>query len=460
MTEDFEDFAREERLFSDALRASAEVESFGPLPAGQFTRPRTPGRLAAWGKGIAAAAAAVVVVGGLAAVLWQLGGSATSASLPAEPASGAGGAAAPEAASAAASAQSAEDTKYSASRVQVGEWTQLTTPPLAARSDATGAWLDGKFYLVGGQLDRPCPPNASCLAPTELLRDGASYDPVTDTWQQIADAPVDLSASPPAVVAGRLYYQVGYGVTAGAYAYDAAQDRWSRIATPKGGGALVAAGDRLVSINYSDEVAGFDELYDADADTWTRLPDDPLGKSFNRGAIWVNGKLLLGAHKLVADPGSEEPSLVQLAELDLDTMRWTKLSTLDVLSGFSAAVGGLVIFPTPGSADGGEVNNWGRSYPMGGIYDVGTGDWAELPDGLPSSDGVTRSWGDAAVTGGQVFTSGHLLDPSARTWTELPSPPSGNLVGQTVIAGPEGLLVFGGWDGTAHTGAAHYLPLR
>ena len=61
MTEDFEDFAREERLFSDALRASAEVESFGPLPAGQFTRPRTPGRLAAWGKGIAAAAADRVV---------------------------------------------------------------------------------------------------------------------------------------------------------------------------------------------------------------------------------------------------------------------------------------------------------------------------------------------------------------------------------------------------------------
>ena len=326
MTENFEDFDREERLFSDALRASAEAESFRPLAGGEFTRPRTPERLAAWGRGIAAAAAAVVVIGGLAFGLSHLGGSGSAASVPAEPASGLGGAgrdAAPstEAASGESATQDVEGEQPVVAQAVAGGWQDLAAPPLSARSEASGAWLDGKFYLVGGQLDQPCPPNADCIAPSKLLRDGASYDPVAGAWTRIADAPEAIWGSPPTAVGGRLYFQFGYDESMRVFAYTPAVDRWTQIATPKGGGALVAAGDRLVAINYSDEVPGFDELYDADTGTWTRLPDDPLGKSFNRSALWVNGKLMLGAHTLVANPGAEEPSLVQLAELERQHQR-------------------------------------------------------------------------------------------------------------------------------------------
>ena len=55
---------------------------------------------------------------------------------------------------------------------------------------------------------------------------------------------------------------------------------------------------------------------------------------------------------------------------------------------------------------------------------------------------------------------GHLLDPVSRSWTLLEPPPGGNLEGQSVFAGPEGVLVFGGWDGSAQTNRTSYLPLR
>ena len=461
MTDDFErDFEREKRAFADGLRESAEGESFRPLAADQVKGTRPSPRVAAWGKGIAAAAAAAVVIGGVAFGLSQLGGSATSASLPAEPATQAASGAVPEAdaqgSDAGAGIPSAAAQVESASL----DWQTASVWPLEPRSYASGAWVDGKFYLVGGQLDQPCPPNADCIAPSKLLRDGASYDPATDTWTRIADAPVAISQGRPVVVGARLYFQLGYGADAKVYAYQPATDSWTRIAVPNGQGTLVAAEDQLVSISFSDEESsGYDELYDAASDRWSRLPDDPLGKSYNRYALWVNGKLLLGAHKLVANPGSEEPSFVRLAELDLNTMKWRKLPDVEVLSGFSQAIGDLVVFPETGSADGGEVNNWGRSYPMGGIYNVVSGEWFDLPP-LDGGDGVRQAWSDTSVVGDRVLASGHLLDPATRTWTLLPAPPSGNRDGQTVITSPDGILVVGGWTGSAHTEATSYLPVR
>ncbi|MFZ0530900.1 MAG: hypothetical protein WAL91_10215, partial [Propionicimonas sp.] len=306
----------------------------------------------------------------------------------------------------------------------------------------------------------PCPPNAGCLAPTQVLRDGASYEPATGTWRRIADAPVPLEQGPAIVVGERLYYQVGYGQRSRVYAYEPATDAWSAVATPRGLGTLVAAGDRLVSIHAGDEEAGgFDERYDAAADRWTRLPDDPLGPSFGRDAVWVDGVLLLTAHDLVANPGSERPSVLRLAELDLDALTWRLLPDSEVLTGGGVAVGDLVVFGGLGSADGGAVNNWGRSYPMGGLYDARTGAWSDLPP-LDAGEGVKQSWRDASLAGDRVLTSGHLLDPAARAWTVLSPPPPGNLEGQTVVTGPAGILVFGGWDGAAQTAGTAYLPLR
>ena len=452
-----EDFDREERAFAEALHASVPVETFRPLDADAIkaaAQPARPGR-SRWLKGMAAAAVLVVTVGLGAALLPRVG---ASGSVTAEPAAGYGaGGTVPEAAqdrgSAAANPDAGEGT--------IGEWNSLAGSPLAPRSYAGGAWLGGRFFLVGGQLDQPCPPNASCIVPSRLLRDGASYDPLTGTWQAIADAPVSVSGA--AVAVGTtLYFTVWAAGSASVYGYDTSADAWTRVPSPSvGGGSLVAAGDRLVSIAYSDEQGdAVDEVYDAVTRTWSTLPDDPLGRSFGRGAVWVNGKLLLLAHRLVANPGSEKPSFVRLAEFDFSASVWRRLPDSEIIGGGGVAVAGLVVFPDTGSADGGEVSNWGRSYQMGGIYDPATGTWSDLPVLKSPPEGLVSVWSDSSVVGARVLASGHLLDPVSRTWTLLEPPPGGNRQGQSVVASPDGVLVFGGWDGSAHTSRTAYLPLR
>jgi len=453
-----EDFEREERAFAEALHASAPVESFRPLDAEAIkaaARPARPGRTR-WVRAMAAAAVLVVTVGVGAALLPRLGGAASTSAAPEEPGYAAGGAV-PETAQDRGSAATYPDKADNT----VGPWSGLSGSPLAPRSYAGGAWLGGRYFLVGGQLDQPCPPAASCVAPSRLLRDGASYDPQAGTWQAIADAPVSVSGA--AVVVGvTLYFTVWIDGSPSVYGYDTSADTWTRVPSPSaGGGSLVAAGDRLVSIAYSDEQGeAVDEVYDAVTRTWSTLPDDPLGRSFSRGAVWVNGKLLLLAHRLVANPGSEKPSFVRLAEFDFAASVWRRLPDSEVIGGGAVAVAGLVVFPDTGSADGGEVNNWGRSYPMGGIYDPAAGTWSDLPVLKSPPEGLLYVWSDSSVVGDRVLASGHLLDPMSRSWTVLEPPPDGNLQGQTVVAGPDGVLVFGGWNGSQQSNRLALLTLR
>lgn len=451
MTEDFE---REERAFTEALRGSVPVESFRPLDPEELKAAAAPGLATRgrWLRGLAAAAAVVVVAGAGVLILPQLGGGAGSAATVAGLPEAAGGAA----------PMDAEDRASAASlpgfAPAPGEWAGLSDSPLSPRSNSAGAWLDGEFFLVGGQLSAPCPPNADCIAPDRLLRDGAAFNPATGTWRRIADAPVALSEGEPVVVSGRLYFQLGYGPTAAVLAYDAGTDAWSQLPAPAGGGVLVALGDRLASVAWSTEEAGaFDELFDPVTGQWTRLPADPLKASYERTLVWVGGRALLFAKAVPPESGGKAP-VFRLAELDLATGKWRRLPDSDVVGVAGRAVGDLVVFPEPGSYDGGEVDNWGRDHPAGGIFDPAAGVWSQLPEPARSDGGL--SYGRTTTAGALLLTGSGLLDPVGRTWSTVPEPPGGNLLGQAVVAGPDGLLVFGGWDGSGPTAAAAYLPLR
>ena len=68
------------------------------------------------------------------------------------------------------------------SPADVATWSQLPVSPLVARHEAAGAYLDGRFYVVGGWSTLPCPPNADCSAPIDAaLSDGAVVDPAAST---------------------------------------------------------------------------------------------------------------------------------------------------------------------------------------------------------------------------------------------------------------------------------------
>jgi hypothetical protein len=174
--------------------------------------------------------------------------------------------------------------------------------------------------------------------------------------------------------------------------------------------------------------------------------------------VWSGEELLLFDHELVPQPNSAEPSLVRAAALDLETGSWRRLPDSEILSsGPWARDGRRLVNPSAGGADGGETNNWGRTYPYGGTFDLESEEWSSLP-ALPEVEGIDE--GEEGFTVG-VLTGegatyhawqGWLLDASTDTWLRV-APADEDTTGPSVVAAGDDLFAFGGvrWDGAEGT---------
>ena len=201
-----------------------------------------------------------------------------------------------------------------------------------------------------------------------------------------------------------------------------------------------------------------DAVYDPVTNRWDRLPGDPLGPSFDRSAAWLGDRLLLSGSDLVPNPGADGPSLTRLAVLDESWQQWTPLPDSDIIGGNPVWVSHRVVFPQTGSADGGKVGNWGRSYDEGAILDPVAAVWTALPS-VPKG----RSELEATVgnVGDRTLVGGHLLQPQTLAWTRLPTAPwgAGYRTSQTIITGPDSVFVWGGADLETNLAEGYLLPL-
>ncbi|MFC4045518.1 hypothetical protein ACFO1B_44510 [Dactylosporangium siamense] len=333
-------------------------------------------------------------------------------------------------------------------------WAAVAAGPLSPRHDALGVWDGRRFVVVGGSAGVPCPPQADC-APTPALTDGAAYDPAAGTWQPIPAAPVPLGPGDQLVAAGgRLYALTRDAAFLG---YDGAA--WTTLPSPPGAGQLLDAGGTPVLVAGTDEHgATVDAAFDAAKGAWRVLPDDPLGPSFNRMAVWAGDRLLLAAEDLVPDPGATKPSLVRLAALDAALTTWAAPTGTEVLHSSLAVAAGTVVWTGTGHADGGQVGNWGRAYPEGGLLTVATGQWRPLPQ--PPRPAGSLPIDPALSTGGRVAAVGHLLDPATGDWLRVSDPPGGQRFAATLVAGPDLLFLWGGaveHDAGRNLGDGHLL---
>jgi hypothetical protein len=153
---------------------------------------------------------------------------------------------------------------------------------------------------------------------------------------------------------------------------------------------------------------------------------------------------VLTSHDLLAQPGSDKPSFVRAALLAPESTRWKLLADSDQLGGGQWTwTGKRMVDPTPGGADGGEVNGYGRTIPSGGILDPVTGEWSRLPH-PPKS--LTGGWGVEALDGPLAAGAGWIYDDRDETWTKVPQPADGpSRAGSAVWAG-EQLIALGGVD--------------
>lgn len=340
------------------------------------------------------------------------------------------------------------------------KWERLADPPLTPRNGAIGVWTGDAVILIGGD-EWSCPPNASCAVPEfPPLADGAAYDPESDTWRSIADAPVPFAWAETAVIGDTAYFWLPatgrVGTRPAFLSYTPATDTWAELAWPQAQSAdsgwyrLVAAGDRLVAWAGSDEQGERpDWIFDPATTTWERLPDDPLSDAYDRELVWSGDRLVLFDHEHVPNPNSERPSPTRVATLDLASGSWEQLPEGEILAaGPWFADGTRLINPTLGSADGGEVNGWGRAYPNGGVFDLATREWSGLPDPPAEEYGVAA--GVVGHDGARFFGyRGHVLDASSGAWRSVPTLDELMAVdGRTVVTAGSDLVVFGGTDWT------------
>ena len=326
-------------------------------------------------------------------------------------------------------------------------WVELPQAPLAPRARTVGVWTGREVLVVGGDTFT-CPPNADCAAPNDPpLADGAAFNPSTGVWRTIDTSPVAFSAAATAVLGDDVYFLVPHAFLR----YSVAGNSWAQLPRPTNSmvGNLVAVDDAIVAFAGSDELGEAPDLvFDPGTSAWKELPADPLSPSFDRVMTGLGTHLYLFDHELVPNPGSERPSLTRAARLDLDSGQWERLPDSEILgTGPWFANGSALVTPVLGGADGGEVNNWGRSYPYGGIFDTATQTWSDLPAPTPGDGGAGVIGSGAAL---YLTPGGSLLDLESSAWIQLHAIPDHRAGDErAVVSAGADAFVFGGvrWAG-------------
>ncbi len=373
-------------------------------------------------------------------------------------------------------------------------WTATPQAPLSPREMAVAVTIGDRVLVVGGSNAPPCPPNAECELPEQPpLTDGAMFDLVTGRWTRIAAAPVPLGGyvdSSAAVVGETVYVLSDWYVSEtedveiSFVSYDTVANAWTVLPNPPADLAswlqLTAAGDQLIAYPSSHEAVNSgsisvadplpaDLLYQPANQAWQVLPTDPHRPSYDRTMLAVQDRVILLCQDLVEDPGVDPP-LVRIAALDLagDTpsAKWTALPDGEFLWPTAyVSVGGLLISPYLGGADGGETNNWGGEYPFGGVVDPETGEWNPFPS-VPEDDRDAWGIGPSSITGKRTVINGSwAIDAMTLRWTQVPhrahdadgteAPLPTTNHASALVDTPTGPVAFV-WGGTRWTSTSDY----
>jgi hypothetical protein len=319
-----------------------------------------------------------------------------------------------------------------------GHWRELPTPPLSPRADARAVWTGGEVIVLGGTTE-VCPPNADCGSLGPQLRDGAAYDPRTNTWHSIPPAPVDVSDSQVVVADGVVVLEHSDRVRSRWFSYEPDHDRWDRIFhfNVPVSGVLSAYGHRVYA-STGRRVA----VYDVRTFQSSLLPPDRIRPALTQRTVTAtsSGPVVTGYDATQPNDGVE-PSLV-LADV-WDGTSWKRLPPSDQLEGAFAWTGQRLVDPTPFTENGGEVNGWGRDIPQGGTLDPATGRWGRLPAALT---GDPDGWSVSADGGGWFAVAGQIYDDDSGRVFALDRPDGAPDLGVSGAWADGRLLAFGGTD--------------
>lgn len=352
-----------------------------------------------------------------------------------------------------------------------GEWATMAPSPLDARFAPASLWTGDELIIWGGHD----------LAGEEYV-DGAAYDPVTDTWRQMADFPFDhrrrdgvgvgedggwtTQGVPGVWFEDRAMFVVSNAEEPWAWdvvAYDPATDAWEVLDSARfdqagdvpdlrEGTTTVPVPSGLVSVDGDLNVFGWDPqryeygwaTFDPSTTAWgpfTGIPDSgemygflsprPAPLVAQGYVVWLADRAL-GDDRPLGYAVDARTGEITTIEPPMEAMH---IGIGDVAS--DGVVTGIVIH---GAADRGDgASRPGASERFAVRLDPSTGQWAEL-DVPPSGANEARAFGrliaaeDTTVLlggiewgvdfGGLQATPSQLaLDPNSGRWHRLPDAP-------------------------------------
>lgn len=291
--------------------------------------------------------------------------------------------------------------------------------PLAPRGGASAVWTGKEMIVWGGCEDELC---------ETRFADGAAYNPDTDTWRRMPEAPIPgrwyhlstWTGSEMLVVGGSQSNRTGA-------AYSPESDSWRLLPdTPfavgyerPDGAALrdyvgaVWTGDQYVIWSpHSDQVAA----YSPDSDSWSDLPS--TGLDVDLGVLRWNGTDLVALGALT----SVYPNRVPLQAARLVDQQWEPLPSAELwdetynigarphLSGWAGDV--LVSFTDSGGDEGRTM-----------VYDSDAETWIEI-DPLPLSG--SEGFPEPMAIGDRLlvfhWVGGAIYDSDSGSWTTVDIP--------------------------------------
>jgi hypothetical protein len=228
-------------------------------------------------------------------------------------------------------------------------WTEMAPAPLRGRIEPLAVWTGSEVLIVGGQRDDVAGPGDVADAASSDGRqlkwtpftDGAAYDPGSDTWRPLPDAPARLIGGPAIWTGDSLIVRarVGEGdnLTSAVLIYHRARDRWTTF----------PAGDRNTGLFDTLDVTmtwtGLEVVfwghpgrrYDEPAvavalnplsGRWRDLPAGPLPGGMSPAAEW-DGREVVVMAGIPADARSPRAA----AAFDPATNRWRDLPSVTTL---------------------------------------------------------------------------------------------------------------------------------
>jgi hypothetical protein len=210
--------------------------------------------------------------------------------------------------------------------VAMAAWRPIAAAPIPRRDSPVLAWTRGHVILIGGIG------NGTRGGDGGARRDAAAYDPASNRWRRIADAPFAVGAAASVLAApGRIVVAENVNVaTTGRHRvalYDVDHDRWSTLPElpleTDDSAQLVAVGGRPVLVRASRSGSNADMFaLDRDGGTWRVTSDAPAAL----GPLVAIGDRLVG---LVVDRTDERRTRTSVGAWDPATGAWSTVVSED-----------------------------------------------------------------------------------------------------------------------------------